>query len=176
MHAKASNPVRLLCMTALFAALIYLFTAYIRIPTHTGYTHIGDGFIYLAASLLPPGYAAFAGALGAALADGLTGYAIWIVPSVIIKSLTALCFTAKAKTVLCKRNFVAILPAFLLCFGGYYLAEVLMTGNLFSPLGGLPGYFIQVGLSTTLYIGVGFALDRTGFKSRMGLIVNKQTA
>lgn len=162
-----SAKLKLLTMTALFAALIYIITAYLHIPSHTGYTHVGDAFIYLAASLLPPPYAVAAGALGAALADGLTGYAIWILPSVLIKSLTALCFTAKATTILCKRNLLAILPAFLLCFGGYYLAEALMTGNWAAPLGGLPGYFIQVSFSAVLYVLLGLALDRMGFKKRI---------
>ena len=52
------------CLTALMAAIIYVFTAYIHVPSHTGYTHVGDGFLYLAASLLPAPYAAAAGAIG----------------------------------------------------------------------------------------------------------------
>ena len=40
---------RRICLTALMAAIIYVFTAYIHVPSHTGYTHVGDGFLYLAA-------------------------------------------------------------------------------------------------------------------------------
>ena len=59
---------RRICLTALMAAIIYVFTAYIHVPSHTGYTHVGDGFLYLAASLLPAPFAAAAGAIGAGLA------------------------------------------------------------------------------------------------------------
>ena len=49
---------RRICLTALMAAITYVFTAYIHVPSHTGYTHVGDGFLYLAASLLPAPFAA----------------------------------------------------------------------------------------------------------------------
>ena len=69
------NNVRIqrLCQTAVFAAISYVFPAWLHVPTFPGYTHIGDGFLYLAASTLPMGYAAAAGAIGAGLADVLTG-------------------------------------------------------------------------------------------------------
>ena len=56
------NKVKYLTLTAVFAAIIYIFTAYLHIPHWTGYVHIGDGVLYLAASMLPPWYAAAAGA------------------------------------------------------------------------------------------------------------------
>ncbi|CDG01693.1 ECF transporter S component [Clostridium chauvoei] len=49
-------------LTALFAAIICITTAFIfHIPTgmNGGYIHIGDAFIYIAASLLPTPYAIF---------------------------------------------------------------------------------------------------------------------
>lgn len=156
-------------ISALFAAIIFVVTAYVHIPSHTGYTHVGDAFIYLAASMLPTQYAAFAAAIGAALADGLSGFAIWVIPSVIIKSLTALAFSCKAEKIISKRNLLALIPAFIICAGGYYLAEVIMTQNLIAPLAGIPGYIIQVGLSSALYIVLGFALDKMGFKRRAAI-------
>ena len=46
---KAKNPsVKLLTVSAMFAAIIYIFTAFFHIPSHTGYTHVGDAFVYLA--------------------------------------------------------------------------------------------------------------------------------
>ena len=65
-------------LTGLFSALIFVFTAYIHVPTGAGYTHAGDGLIYLAACILPTPYAVAAGVVGGALADGLSGYPIWI--------------------------------------------------------------------------------------------------
>ena len=87
---------RLLCVAAIFTALVFVVTAYLHIPTNNGYIHVGDGIIYLAACLLPWPYAIAVGACGALLADCLTGFAVWAPASVIIKALTALLFTAKS--------------------------------------------------------------------------------
>ena len=87
------NHIRLLCLSGIFSALVYVVTAYLQIPTYNGYVHCGDGFIFLAACILPMPYSILVGALGAMLADLLTGYAIWAPGSMIIKSLLALLFT-----------------------------------------------------------------------------------
>ena len=163
------NNVRIqrLCQTAVFAAIIYVFTAWLHVPTFNGYTHIGDGFLYLAASTLPMGYAAAAGAIGAGLADVLTGYSIWAPATLVIKAATACFFTSKAPTFLCKRNYLALIPSFLLCAGGYYLYESVITGNFIAPLAGITGYVTQVVLSSLVYLLLGKALDKAGLKSRL---------
>jgi uncharacterized repeat protein (TIGR04002 family) len=156
-----------LCQAAVFAAIIYVFTAYLHVPSFNGYTHVGDGFIYLAASVLPTGYAAAAGAIGAGLADILSGYSIWAPATLIIKALTACFFTCSAPTFLCKRNYLALIPSALLCIFGYYLYESLITGNFIAPLAGVTGYITQVVLSSALYLLLGKALDKAGMKHRL---------
>lgn len=168
MSNSTKNQTKNLVLTALFAAITFVATAYImHIPTHTGYIHIGDAFIYLGASFLPTPYAMAAGALGAALSDGLTGYAIWIIPSVIIKGLTAFLFTSKASTILCKRNYFALSGAILLCAGGYYIADVIMTQSFAGPLPSILTNLLQAGVSVVIYIVVGFLLDKMDFKRRI---------
>lgn len=163
----SNTRLRHLCQSALCCAVIYVFTAYLHVPSFNGYTHIGDGFLYLTASILPAPYAVAAGAVGAGLADLLSGYAIWCPGTIVIKGLTALCFTAKAPGILCRRNYVALLPALFLCVGGYYLYECLITGNFVAPLAGIPGYLTQVALSTLVYLLLGKAMDRGGLKARL---------
>ena len=153
-----------LCLAAVMAAIIFVFTQFFHIPSHTGYTHIGDAFVYLAGALLPWPSARCAGAVGAALADVLGGYAMWAPASVAIKALTALCFTSRKETILCRRNLVALVPAFLLCAGGYYGYEVLITGNTVAPLAGIPGYTIQVLSSAAVFLALGTLLDKIHFK------------
>ena len=161
---------RRICLTALMAAIIYVFTAYIHVPSHTGYTHVGDGFLYLAASLLPAPFAAAAGAIGAGLADLLSGYGIWAPGTVIIKVLTAFCFTSRREKLVNKRNVLGILPALVLCVVGYYLYEALITGSFTAPALGIPGYLTQVALSSVVYLALGSALDRAGIKKKLGEI------
>ena len=59
---NSTKHIQLICVTGLFAAMIYVLTAWLHIPTGAGYTHAGDGLIYLAASMLPTPYAMAAGA------------------------------------------------------------------------------------------------------------------
>ena len=158
---------RRLCQCAIFAAVIYVFTAYLHVPSFNGYTHIGDGFLYLAASLLPTGHAAAAGAVGAGLADLLSGYSIWAPATLVIKALTACFFTSRAPSFLCRRNLWALLPAAALCGAGYYLYECAITGNFAAPAAGIPGYLIQSALSSLVYLALGRALDRAGIKGRL---------
>ena len=156
--------IRTLCLTGVFAALIFLFTAYLHIPTHTGYTHIGDGLIYLAACLLPWPYAVFASAAGAVLADVATGFAIWAPATVVIKTVTVFFFCRTGKKILSLRNACGLIPSALLCTGGYYLYEVLITKNWVAPLAGIPGYLVQSALSSALFIAAAIALDRMKIK------------
>ena len=96
-------------MTGLFAAMIYVLTAWLHIPTGAGYTHAGDGLIYLAASMLPTPYAMAAGAIGAGLADGLSGFVVWLPGTIVIKAITALCFSRKTEKIICVRNLLGII-------------------------------------------------------------------
>ena len=153
-----------ICLAAVMAAIIFVFTQFFHIPSHTGYTHIGDAFVYLAGALLPWPYAIGAGAAGAALADLLGGYAMWAPASILIKALTALCFTSRKETILCRRNLLALIPAFILCAGGYYGYEVLITGNTVAPLAGIPGYTIQVLASSAVFVALSTILDKIRFK------------
>lgn len=163
------NQTKNLCFAAVMAALIYVFTTYIHIPmpSHGGYTHVGDAFVYLSGALLATPYGMAAGAVGAALADLLTGFGIWAPASVIIKALTAFCFTAKAEKILCRRNLLAIIPAFVLCVGGYYLYDAVVISNFVAAAAGIPGYCVQVVASTICYLAFGALLDRSKFKDRI---------
>ena len=77
--------------TALMAALVFTGTFFFKIPTPmNGYVHLGDCMIILAVVLIGPLQGAFAGAIGAGLSDLLGGYAIYVLPTVIIKSLLAI--------------------------------------------------------------------------------------
>ena len=121
-----------LVTAALFAAVIALTTAYLfHIPVPTGYIHLGDAFLYLAASLLPLPYAVAAASLGAGLADLLT-YPAWALPTLLIKAAVALLFTSRGETFLCRRNVLALFGAAVLSPTAYGVACVAMTGTALS--------------------------------------------
>ena len=122
-------------LTAMFAALITIMTAYIcHIPVglNGGYVHFGDALIYLAASVLPAPLAMLAGAVGGGLADLLTA-PVWMIPTVIIKMAIALPFTSKNENVICPRNIVAVFVS-----GVISAASCLVTGRLSPDLPAVP--------------------------------------
>lgn len=161
------NNVKKLSLAAVFTAIIFVFTAYLHFPSHTGYTHIGDGFLYLAACLLPTPYAVFAGGVGALLADCLTGFAIWAPASVIIKSAAVLFFKNGAKIV-CFRNILGYVLASVLCTVGYYIYEALIFSNFIAAAAGIAGYVTQSVLSGALFFVLGASLDKINIKKRLG--------
>lgn len=79
-----------LVYTALAIALVTLSTMVIRIPTIKGYVNFGDIMIFVTAILLGRKSGFLAGAFGSALADLLSGYAIYAPGTFIIKGLEGL--------------------------------------------------------------------------------------
>lgn len=150
--------------TALFAAMIYVMTAFVKIPTYQGYIHVGDGIMYIAATLLPTPYAIAAAAIGGGLADYLSGFAVWVLPTMIIKSAEAALFTSKKPKTINKHNMIAVILSSVVCIAGYYLAEGLIYGNFIAALASIPTNFIQVIGSAVLFIFLGMSLDKTDFK------------
>lgn len=171
-NRSSAEKLRLLVSTGLFAALIYVFTAYLHIPSGAGYTHAGDGLIYLAACILPTPYAAAAGAIGGALADGLSGYAVWMPATIIIKAVTATFFTRKTEKILNLRNIFGIVPSLIVCIVGYALYEGtvmtkgLSTAAILAALEQIPSYCVQVLASSVLFVITAAALDRTDIKKK----------
>ena len=144
----------------MFAAIVFVLTAYIHVPSFTGYVHVGDAVIYLAACLLPLPYAAFAGACGACLADCLSGYAIWAPGTAIIKIAIVFLFVRKNKKILCTRNICALFLAAVVNVGGYYLYESIITANFAAPVVSLLPNAIQSILSGVLFVALALIAQR----------------
>ena len=153
-----------MCLAGVLTALVFVFTAYLHIPSVNGYVHIGDGFIYFAACLLPLPYGVFVGAGGAVLADCLTGYALWAPGSAVIKALTVFCFRRTGKQILCKRNLLGLPVAAVICVGGYYLYGSVITGNFGAPLADIPGNCMQALCSSVLFAVLAAAADKMSMK------------
>lgn len=159
-----------LTFTALIAAMITVFTAYIcHIPvgSNGGYIHFGDSLIYIAACLLPWPYAMAAAAIGGGLADILTA-PIWAPATIIIKALISIPFTNKSSKIVTARNVISTIIAFVISATGYAIAEAVITQtNILVVLPvSVPGSVIQSGGSAIIFIILGLVLDKMGFKKR----------
>lgn len=167
-----NSKIKNIVLTAVFAAVIYISTALLfHIPTgiNNGYIHLGDAFIYLAAVLLPMPYGLVAAAIGAGLADVLTGSVIWLIPTLLIKPTMALLFTNKNDSIICKRNILSVFGAGIITIVGYYIAEGIIFGNFVAPMVGVLPNFVQALGSGCVFLVMGYAFDKINIKKRVSI-------
>ncbi len=122
------SSVRQISLGGLLGALIALATLWFKVPGLTGYYHLGDGFVFAAAILLPPGVAGLAAAVGSSLADVLGGWGVWAPWTFVIKGLAALVTGLVARGGGASRRLVAMMFGALIITAGYALATWAMYG------------------------------------------------
>lgn len=177
-----NKKVEYIVIPAVFAAIIAVFTAFIKINIgmNGGYIHLGDSIIYICASILPAPCAIWAAAIGGAMADLLAGAPAWAIPTAIIKALNVVPFVlvrmlGKAKQqnkILTKTTVLMPLPSALVTVFGYLLAG----GILYSfptALASVPFNMIQAVGSTLLFYIAGSALDKMNFRKMIHNIFEK---
>ena len=168
-----------LSFAALFAALTTVFITLVHLPYgQTGYIHLGDAVLLLCAALLPAPYATAAAAVGGGLADLLSGFPIYALPTMLIKALMALTLSANTKTLLCRRNVIGALAAAGVNLLLYALTEFLFgltvytmppAGALTLAVSTLPQNGIQGAAGVLLFLPLAAAFDRFYIKSRFHL-------
>lgn len=169
------KPLINLVFAALLAALVLVVTR-LSFPIGAfGYIHMGDAMIYLAVLILPLPYALPAAAIGAGLADFTSGYAIYVIPTILIKS--AIVLAAKGLIRLSKKPVVQdvlICVTGVITMVGYYIADVvlaLLAGSgtaaaFIAPLQAIPLNGIQAVASAALYLLLATAA-RKAFKKEI---------
>lgn len=176
MTDKKVQKLRLIALTALFAALTAVATAFIKINTgiNEGYLHFGDSVIYLAACILPAPYACLAAAVGGGIADLLAGAAVWAPITAVIKALNALPFaiiyrakiTKSPNKIINKATVAMPVISGLITVFGYLLAEGIMY-SFPSAWTSVPFSIVQATGSAAVYWILGASLDKLNFKNRL---------
>ncbi len=168
MHNKKS--VLRITYTAIFTTIILLATAFVKFSTGLGegYIHFGDSIIYLTACVLPFPYCIAACAFGGALADIISGFAIWSIPTAVIKSLNALPFVffCKKSKILCKQTISMTIVSGIITILGYFVTECILYSVASATLSIL-GNTIQAVASGIIFIIMAHALDKINFKSKI---------
>lgn len=171
---KSKIDAKVIALTAMFAALVTVVTAFIKIPTALGYCHAGDSMIYLAASILPGPYGIIAASIGGFFADLLAGYANWALPTAIIKAFNALPFFIcryylkkhnKDNKIINLPNLLMLIPTTIVTVGGYFIANGLMY-DFTAAIAELATWYLQPGVGAIIYIALGLGLDSIKFKER----------
>ena len=148
---------------AIFAAIICVVTTFVAVPAPAiGNVNLGDIFILSSAWLLGP-IGALAAGIGAALADLLSGYAIYAPATFVIKALMSLVcyysFTFVNKIVkapIVSRLFSALLAEAVMVLG-YFTYECFIYG-VTAAVAAVPFNLIQGGICMAVGTGVAYLL------------------
>jgi len=157
-------------LTALFVALVAVATMAIKIPTGAtqGYLNVGEAVIFWAALWLGPRAGAIAGGLGSALADVLSGYAIWAPWTLAIKGAEGLLVGLLAHRSFSRRPGVTATAVGAMVAGaawmvlGYYLASVVVLHGFAPALATIPENGLQ-GLASVV-LGIVLVRAFSGFR------------
>ncbi|MCE5219970.1 MAG: ECF transporter S component [Clostridium sp.] len=115
----------------LMAALVFFGTFFIKIPSISGYTHLGDCMIFVSVLILGWRKGAVASGIGAALADLLGGYTQWIIPTLFIKAIMAMIMGIMTEKLFPNLRFGWLIGATvggLFQIAGYTFVRILLYG------------------------------------------------
>lgn len=174
-EAGRADP-RLLALTGLSAALGCVGTMVLQIPSPTGgYLNLGDAVVILGAWLLGPVYGAVAGGVGPALADLLSGYAVYVPATLVIKAVMALTAAGLYRALGKKGLLLSALAAEVPMVLGYWLfdgALAFVSGGgdlglcLVGSGAGVPGNLVQAAFGAAASTLLALALRRSGYARR----------
>jgi uncharacterized membrane protein len=181
MKTKAASPLHRLVFVALCAALIFVTTYFVKIPSPLqGYVHIGDAMLLFTVFILGAWYGWPAAAIGAGLADLIGGYFVFVPATVLDKALTAIVaglifWAIKGRSQKLGRVFLACLTAGivgeLVMTAGYFAYEFWVLDYGWAAAAEIPFNLVQGGVavvvSTVLYV----ALSRTKQWQRAALFL-----
>lgn len=130
---------RQLTLTAMMTAFIFVATFVPKIPIPLGYAHLGDAAIFLTVMFCGRRVGILSGVIGSALADFLSGFPIWIVPTILIKAAEAEIFWR-----LREKNFLlGLILASLAMTAGYTLVGAFLYDSLSAGIASTPGLLLK---------------------------------
>lgn len=146
-------------LAAMFAALTFVFTMFVnvRLPiaANGGLIHLGNVPLFIGAILFGKRIGAFAGGVGMALFDLLSGWTLWAPFTFVIVGAMGYAVGAVSE----KRQklywyALSMAAACVIKVVGYYIAEWIIYGNFFAPLSSVPGNLVQVGAAIIIVLPV----------------------
>ena len=147
---------RQLTLTAMMTAVIFIATFVPKIPIPLGYAHLGDAAIFMAVMFCGRRVGILSGVIGSALADFLSGFPIWIVPTILIKAAEAEIFWR-----LREKNFLlGLILASLAMTAGYTLVGAFLYDSLSAGIASTPGLLLKSAVNIFVVIILGAAIRR----------------
>lgn len=156
---KDNVSIRFLTVTALFVALTYVFTAFVnvRLPiaANGGLIHLGNVPLFIGAIIFGKRTGAIAGGIGMGLFDLLSGWTLWAPFTLVVVGLMG--YTVGRLTERKEHKgmawiVAALAAACVIKIVGYYIAEVVIYGNLYAPIASIPGNLVQIGVAAAVVL------------------------
>ena len=149
--------------TALLTALVFVATSFINIPlpgASGGLMHLGTVMLVIVSLVFGKEKCAIAGAVGMAIFDLSSPYALWAPFTFVIRGvmgyvLGAISYSNNKNGENIILNIFALIVSGILMIGGYYISEVILYGNWFAPMASIPGDITQIVMA--LIIGIPMA-------------------
>lgn len=146
-------------------ALVCLSTMFLQFPIPLGYAHLGNCFILIAGVFFGPVTGLLAGGIGSALADLLTGYPQWIIPTLIIKGIMGFAIgyianrSGLSVSMYKLRTAAASIIGILIMVVGYFLGGSLLYGSFYTGAAQIPGLVMEGIVGIVLFYIIGSALS-----------------
>ncbi len=145
-------------MTALVTAGTMLIQIYN--PATRGYLNFGDIMIFVSALTFGPTSGGFAGGVGSALSDALSGYGYFAPFTLVIKGLEGVTAGLISNRNKAWRDIIAVTVAGAVMVGGYFLAEFFPLQLGWAALAEVPGNITQVVVGAVFGIPIALVLRR----------------
>ena len=174
-NSKSYKKVYQLVLASLFAALTYVMTMVVQVPSPMqGYVNLGDCAVLLSAWLLGPLYGGAAAGIGSMLADLLSGYAHYAPGTFAIKLAmavaAALIFRAlqsRASHNLLLSQAVSGVVAETIMVVGYFGYASLWLGQGLAAAASIPGNIVQGVFGLVAAIAVYAVLNKSRVLARI---------
>ena len=146
-----------LAINALAIALVCVSTMVIQIPIPLGYMHLGNCCILLVSVYFGNMTGMLAGGIGSCLADLLSGYTQWIIPTLIIKGIMGLVIAMIAYRegeeirMMRLRTFLGAAAGIVIMIAGYTFA---------AGFAQIPGLTTEGVIGLLLFYVIGFAFEK----------------
>ena len=127
----------------MMSAFVFIATFVPKIPIPLGYAHLGDAAIFLSVIFCGRKVGILSGIIGSALADFLSGFPLWILPTIIIKAAEAEIFwSLKDKNLILSLILASVVMAF-----GYTLAGAALYDSLSAGFASAPGLLLKAAVN-----------------------------
>ena len=156
-----NSKIKCITATALFTALIFLSTAFIKFPITLGYVHVGDVFILLSSFMLPPVFSVIASALGSMFADILAG--ITLFAKGLMALVASMFFYKKVNVV---RFLLGAIVGSIVMVASYFVFEGIMYGWEMAVIN-LPMQFVQPAIAIVIGGAMIFAFVKTPYMVKL---------